>query len=72
MLLDEATYRKVEPIVTSGRPSLEGIDYQQSRMKMQLKTIDKTRFKASEEKEDDLIAIYDKVNAAVMAVPRSL
>jgi len=70
MLLDEATYRKVEPIVTSGRPNLEGIDYQASRQKMRSQTVDKTKLIVSEEKKDDLIAIYDKVNAAVMAVPR--
>ena len=70
MLLDEATYRKVEHIVTSGRPSLEGIDYQVARQKMRAPLVDKTKLKASEVKPDDLIAIYDKVNAAAMAIPR--
>ena len=70
MLLEEAAYRKVEPLVTSGGPNLKGIDYEASRQRMRLQTVDKTRFQASTEKPDDLIAIYDKVNSAVMAVPR--
>ena len=70
MLLDESAYRKVESLVTSGRPSLEGIDYEVARRKMRSQTLDKKLLKASPEKPEDLIAIFDKVNSATMAVPR--
>ena len=70
MILPDFAYKKVESLVTSGKPNLEGIDYQAARRKMRSLVVDKSRLRTSEEKPDDLIAVYDKVNAAVMAIPR--
>jgi len=70
-LIDDNEYAEVKDKVTSGKPNIDSIDYEKCRDRMRFQPLVIRRFPLRPVSPNDLLAVYDAANQAVIAVTRA-
>jgi len=70
-LVDDEGYQQIKESVTSGRPNIDAIDYEECREKMRFRPIVIRRRPLSPNKPTDLVAVYEPSNQSIIAITRA-
>merc|ERR1712142_1060186 len=70
-LVDEQGFEEVREKVTTGKPNIDGIDYEKCRDVMRFRPIVIKRRPLSPNKPTDLLAVYEPKNQSVVAITRA-